>query len=102
VLSACESGRGRVDELGQGVYGLRRALVVAGAETLVTSLWKVDDKVTRDLMTSYYRNLKAGQGRVEALRAAAIAIRKKHPEPRYWAPFIGIGQSGPLRNLGGK
>jgi CHAT domain-containing protein/Tfp pilus assembly protein PilF len=102
VLSACESGRGRVDELGQGVYGLRRALVVAGAETLVTSLWKVDDKVTRDLMTLYYRNLKAGQGRVEALRAAAIAIREKHPEPRFWAPFIGIGQSGPLRNLGGK
>ena len=102
VLSACESGRGQVDNLGQGVYGLRRALVVAGAETLVTSLWKVDDKVTRDLMTQFYRNLKAGHGRVESLRQAALAIRRKHPEPRFWAPFIGIGQSTPISKLGGK
>jgi CHAT domain-containing protein/Tfp pilus assembly protein PilF len=102
VLSACESGRGRVDNLGQGVYGLRRALVVAGAETLVTSLWKVDDKITRDLMTQYYRNLKGGGGRVEALRKAALAVRAKHPEPRFWAPFIGIGQSGIVRKLGGE
>lgn len=102
VLSACESGRGQVDKLGQGVYGLRRALVVAGAETLVTSLWKVDDEVTRDMMTVYYRNLLKGQGRVEALRAAAITIRQKHPEPRHWAPFIAIGQVGPLRGVEGK
>jgi CHAT domain-containing protein len=102
VLSACESGRGQVDSLGQGVYGLRRALVVAGAETLVTSLWKVDDEVTRDMMTQYYRNLLKGQGRVEALRTAAQAIRAKHPDPRHWAPFIAIGQVGPLRGVGSK
>ena len=81
---------------------MRRALVVAGAETLVTSLWKVDDEVTRDMMTVYYRNLLKGQGRVEALRAAAITIRQKHPEPRHWAPFIAIGQVGPLRGVEGK
>ncbi len=99
VLSACESGRGQVDNLGQGVYGLRRALVVAGAQTLVTSLWKVDDAVTREMMTAYYRNLLAGQGRVEALRRAALAVRSKHPEPRYWAPFIAIGKGAPLKSI---
>jgi CHAT domain-containing protein len=101
VLSACESGRGQVDNLGQGVYGLRRALVVAGAQTVVTSLWKVDDAVTRDLMVAYYKNLLAGAGRVEALRQAAQKIRKAHPEPRYWAPFIAIGQNGPLKGIRG-
>ncbi len=99
VLSACDTGRGQVDDLGQGVYGLRRAVMVAGAETLVTSLWKVDDAVTRDLMTAYYRKLLAGAGRGEALRQASLMVRKKHPEPRYWAPFIAIGQVGPVKGI---
>ncbi|WP_395829632.1 tetratricopeptide repeat protein [Archangium violaceum] len=99
VLSACETGRGEV-ELGQGVYGLRRALVVAGAQTLVTSLWKVDDPVTGQLMESYYRNLLAGQGRAEALRSAMRALRQKQSHPYYWAPFIAIGQDTPLQGLG--
>jgi CHAT domain-containing protein len=97
VLSACESGRGEVDDIGQGVYGLRRAVMVAGAETLVTSLWQVSDQVTRDLMVAYYKNLLAGQGRSEALRQASLAIRKQHPSPFFWAPFIAIGQVGPLK-----
>jgi len=62
VLSACDTGRGQV-RLGQGIYGLRRALVIAGAETVVMSLWKVDDNSTSLLMNMYYRNLLAGQGR---------------------------------------
>lgn len=97
VLSACETGRGDVDDLGAGVYGLRRAVVVAGAQTLVTSLWKVDDQVTRDLMSAYYRNLLGGMGRIEGLRQAALAVRKKNPEPRLWAPFVAIGQETPLK-----
>jgi CHAT domain-containing protein len=99
VLSACETGRGQVDDVGQGVYGLRRAVIVAGAETLVTSLWKVDDDVTRELMIAYYRKLLAGAGRGEALREASLQVRRKHPEPRYWAPFIAIGQVGPLKGI---
>ncbi|HEY8210918.1 MAG TPA: CHAT domain-containing tetratricopeptide repeat protein [Myxococcaceae bacterium] len=59
VLSACDTGRGEVRR-GQGVYGLRRALVVAGAETVVVSLWRVDDETTRTMMEQYYRNLLAG------------------------------------------
>ncbi len=98
VLSACETGRGDI-KLGQGVYGLRRALVVAGAETLVTSLWKVNDETTRELMESYYGNLLAGQGRAEALRTAMQALRQKHPHPYFWAPFIAIGRDEPLQRL---
>jgi CHAT domain-containing protein len=98
VLSACDTGRGDV-KLGQGVYGLRRALVVAGAETVVTSLWKVNDETTRELMEAYYQHLLAGQGRTTALREAMKELRKKKPHPYYWAPFIAIGQDAPLRGL---
>ncbi|WP_309890016.1 CHAT domain-containing tetratricopeptide repeat protein, partial [Archangium sp.] len=98
VLSACDTGRGDVMQ-GQGVYGLRRALVVAGAETVVTSLWQVNDETTRELMEAYYDNLLAGQGRAEALRRAMRALRQKKPHPKSWAAFIAIGQDAPLRGL---
>jgi CHAT domain-containing protein/Tfp pilus assembly protein PilF len=98
VLSACETGRGEV-KLGQGVYGLQRALVVAGAQTVVTSLWRVDDQVTRQLMEGYYQNLLSGQGRVEALRSAMKTLRQRQPHPYFWASFIGIGQDTPLQGV---
>jgi len=98
VLSACDTGRGDV-KLGQGVYGLRRAFLVAGAETLVVSLWKVDDDTTRTMMESYYRNLLAGQGRAAALRAAMLSLRAQHPHPHDWAPFIALGRDAPLRGF---
>jgi tetratricopeptide (TPR) repeat protein len=98
VLSACETGRGDV-KLGQGVAGLRRALVAAGAETLVTSLWSVDDNATASLMESYYRRLRKGQGRASALREAMNELRKTRPHPHYWAPFIAIGLDAPLQGF---
>jgi CHAT domain-containing protein/Tfp pilus assembly protein PilF len=98
VLSACDTGRGDI-KLGQGVYGLRRAFLVAGAETVVTSLWKVDDQTTSTLMEAYYRNLLAGQGRATALREAMRALRTTLPHPHYWAPFIALGSDAPLRSL---
>jgi CHAT domain-containing protein len=98
VLSACDTGRGDV-KLGQGVYGLRRAFLVAGAETVVTSLWKVDDETTSSLMETYYRNLLAGQGRSTALREAMRALRETRPHPHYWAPFIALGRDTPLQGL---
>lgn len=101
VLSACETGRGDVRRLGQGVYGLRRALVVAGAETVVTSLWKVDDAATRDLMARYYERLLAGRGRGEAMREAAQAVRRTHPHVAYWASFIVIGRGDRLLGIEG-
>jgi CHAT domain-containing protein/Tfp pilus assembly protein PilF len=98
VLSACDTGRGDVKR-GQGVYGMRRALMVAGAETVVTSLWKVDDQTTSTLMEGYYRNLLAGQGRATALREAMRALRTTQPHPHFWAPFIALGRDAPLRAL---
>jgi CHAT domain-containing protein/tetratricopeptide (TPR) repeat protein len=98
VLSACDTGRGGI-KLGQGVYGLRRAFMVAGAETVVMSLWKVNDDTTQQLMEAYYRNLLAGQGRSAALREAMRWLRTLHPHPYHWAPFIVLGQDAPLRAL---
>jgi CHAT domain-containing protein/Tfp pilus assembly protein PilF len=98
VLSACDTGRGDV-QLGQGVYGLRRAFFVAGAETVVMSLWKVNDETTRQLMEAYYTNLLAGQGRASALREAMRELRRTQPHPHYWAPFIAMGRDAPLRGL---
>ncbi|WP_257448435.1 CHAT domain-containing tetratricopeptide repeat protein [Archangium lipolyticum] len=99
VLSACETGRGDVKS-GQGVYGLRRALISAGAETVVSSLWKVNDDTTRQLMQGYYRHLLAGKPRVSALREAMLELRQTHPHPYAWAPFIALGRDAPLRSLG--
>ncbi|WP_164017451.1 CHAT domain-containing tetratricopeptide repeat protein [Pyxidicoccus trucidator] len=96
VLSACDTGRGDV-KLGQGIYGLRRAFIVAGAETVVTSLWKVNDDSTRLFMEEYYRFLLAGRGRTEALNLAMRKLRESRPHPYYWAPFIALGQDGPLQ-----
>jgi CHAT domain-containing protein/Tfp pilus assembly protein PilF len=95
VLSACDTGRGDVKR-GQGVYGMRRALVTAGAETVVMSLWKVNDDTTRQLMEEYYRHLLRGQGRATALRQAMLSLREKEPHPYAWAPFIALGRDTPL------
>jgi CHAT domain-containing protein/tetratricopeptide (TPR) repeat protein len=96
VLSACDTGRGEVRP-GQGVYGLRRAFMVAGAETVVMSLWKVNDGTTSELMEAYYHQLLKGLGRATALREAMRALRTTRPHPHDWAPFIAAGRDAPLR-----
>ncbi len=100
VLSACDTGLGEVRN-GEGVYGLRRAFVMAGAESLLMSLWSVSDSVTRELMTNYYKNLKQGMGRGASLRRVQLEMLKKKggEHPFYWAAFI---QSGEWANLDGK
>ena len=97
TLSACETGVGEVKN-GEGVYGLRRAFLLAGAETVVMSLWPVSDRATREIMTAYYAGLNQGLERVEALRQAQLALlkRKDRQHPYYWAGFI---QSGEWRRL---
>jgi CHAT domain-containing protein len=95
VLSACETGKGEL-RIGQGVYGLRRAFFLAGAETVVTSLWRVSDDATQELMQSYYRHLLKGAGRAEAMELAAAEMRRRRPHPYFWAPFIVIGDDRPL------
>ena len=92
VLSACETGLGDVKN-GEGVLGLRRALVLAGAESQLVTLWKVADTETRDFMVAYYQRLKAGETRGEALRQAQLQMLKSNQSnhPFYWASFIPIG-----------
>lgn len=99
VLSACDTGLGDVKN-GDGVYGLRRALVLAGSEAQMMSLWPVSDVGTRELMIEYYTRLKAGEGRSEALRNVQLKLLKnpKRQHPYYWASFI---QSGEWANLSG-
>lgn len=97
VLSACETGGGEVQS-GEGVYGLRRALVLAGAESQIISLWKVNDFATRDLMVDFYETLQKGVGRAEALKQVQLSLirNKEHSHPYFWAAFILSGQWGPL------
>lgn len=92
VLSACDTGLGEVRN-GEGVYGLRRAFVLAGTESLVMSLWSISDFVTRELMTNYYKNLKSGLGRGASLRQVQLEMLKKpnRQHPFYWASFIQSG-----------
>ena len=97
VLSACETGLGEVRD-GRGVYGLRRALALAGVGTQVISLWKVDDEGTAELMIRYYESLAEGKGRVEALRDARLELLAdpRWAHPRYWGAFVISGRWGPV------
>jgi len=100
TLSACDTGVGEIQNH-EGVYGLRRAFVLAGAETLVMSLWPVSDYITRDAMVGYYARLREGAGRGDALRQAKFEILKRpsRSHPYYWAGFI---QSGEWASLDGR
>lgn len=124
VLSACETGVGRVRS-GDGPQGLQRAFAAAGARTVVMSLWQVDDAATRDLMVGYYQGLRRGQGRAAALQQAALSVAKggrapakataaagqrgaealggpvaeakrRLRHPYYWASFQSVGDWRPL------
>jgi CHAT domain-containing protein len=97
VLSACQTGVGMVPS-GDGVYGLRRALVLAGTASQVVSLWKVTDSGTRALMRDFYGGLKRGMERAEALRQAQLRLlhEPSTEHPFYWAAFILAGDWRPL------
>ena len=97
VLSACETGVGAVPS-GDGVYGLRRAVVLAGAEAQVVSLWNVSDSSAQELMREYYGELARGTGRAEALRQAKLRLLRqpRYAHPHHWAAFILAGDWTPL------
>jgi CHAT domain-containing protein/Tfp pilus assembly protein PilF len=98
VLSACDTGVGAASS-GEGVYGLRRAFAIAGAESQLMSLWQVDDTGTSELMQIYYQNLiEKKQGRSEALRNAQMELLNTgtYQHPYYWSSFIFSGDWRPL------
>ena len=97
TLSACDTGVGEVRN-GEGVYGLRRAFVLAGAETIVMSLWPVSDYLTREMMTAYYTGLRAGLGRGDALRHAKLAMLAQleaYRDKFEWAYVVSCNLYGP-------
>ena len=91
VLSACESGLGNV-ESSEGVFGLQRGFKIAGVNSLIMSLWKVDDTATQILMTAFYENLLTGQSKNDAFQNAQFALRtfenNKYDNYIYWAAFV--------------
>ncbi len=87
VLSACETAKGKIDYI-NGVYGLQRAFKMAGAQTIVMSLWKVHDDATSMLMTQFYTYLINGMEKHKALWEAMMDVREKYKDPYYWAGFI--------------
>ena len=86
VLSACQTGLGEVTS--EGVFGLQRGFKKAGAQTIVMSLWSVDDNATKDLMTEFYKNLVGGKTKRKAFISAQEFLRNKYQDPRKWAAFV--------------
>jgi CHAT domain-containing protein/Flp pilus assembly protein TadD len=99
TLSACDTGLGTISN-GEGIYGLRRALTIAGAESQVISLWKVADDATKGFMINYYIRLNKDEGRSAALHQAQRDMLKseKYSHPYYWAAFIPSGDWRPITN----
>jgi CHAT domain-containing protein len=94
VLSACQTGRGQLLS-GEGILGLSRAFLYAGARSVVVSLWNVSDISTSQMMKSFYQRLVGGIGNAAALRETKlqmIGIGREIQHPYYWASFIIVGK----------
>ncbi|MEO1743544.1 MAG: CHAT domain-containing protein, partial [Cyanobacteria bacterium J06629_9] len=91
VLSACDTGRGRLT--GDGVIGLARSFIGAGVPSIVVSLWAIPDAPTAKLMTEFYQQLDQGGSKAQALRQAMLETLETHPHPRNWAAFTLIGEA---------
>lgn len=87
VLSACETGLGDIMS-GEGVFGLQRAFMIAGASSVVMSLWKVDDEATQKLMVQFYRNWLQTGDMEKSFRNAQKEVRSSFSHPYYWGSFV--------------
>ena len=102
VLSACNTGVGELKR-GEGIVSLARAFAYAGTKSIVTSLWKVNDASTKDLMVYFHSNLKAGMAKDRAMQQAKLEYIKKQSNikfghPYFWGSFITIGDMSELTN----
>lgn len=100
VLSACDTGRGRV-RAGEGLVGLAWAFFVAGCPVTVVSHWKVEASATAELMVAFHREVKLGSSPAEALRTAAQQLLRKPAwrHPFFWAAFEAVGDAEPRLGL---
>src|SRR5205085_8921191 len=98
--SACQTGRG-AKVTGEGLVGLTRAWQYAGARSVVSSQWKVDDESTAALMTAFHKHLLAGKEKDEALRLAMVEVAgnraRSWEQPYHWAAFLLVGDTGKMR-----
>ncbi|MCB0837514.1 MAG: CHAT domain-containing protein, partial [Bacteroidetes bacterium] len=99
VLSACETGKGRLLK-GEGMMNLARAFRYAGCKNILMSLWRANDASTRELMSRYFQHLADGKGKAESLRQAKLEMisQSSWKHPFYWAGFVLIGDDEPVKN----
>ena len=90
VLSACETGLGDISN-GEGVYGLQRAFLVAGAKVLIMSMFKVDDAATQKLVLTFYKKWLTTNNMRQSFVDAKKELRVEYPDPIYWGAFMMIG-----------
>lgn len=90
ILSACETGAGEIKN-GEGVYGLQRSFLLAGTNSLLMSLWKVDDEATQELMVEFFRQWSTTKDKHVAFRNTQLAMMKKFNEPYFWGSFVMVG-----------
>lgn len=98
TLSACETGLGDIQRA-EGVTGLARAFLLAGARAVLVSMWRVPDLETKELMIDFYGRLLAGESRAQALRQSQLALRQRRPDSRWWGAFTLIGEREPFDPL---
>jgi CHAT domain-containing protein len=91
ILSACDTSLGKLTQ-GDEVVGLTRAFIYAGTPSVISTLWRLDDRASYELMRAFYENLRAGQPKGEALRQAQLAILQRYPHPYYWAAYQLTGE----------
>ena len=96
VLSACQTGLGVLSR-GDDIVGLTRAFMYAGAPSVVSTLWEVNDRASYELMLAFYKHLRRGKAPAEALQAAQRELRKTYTNPYFWAGFVLTGDPGVLK-----